>query len=148
MIARVKRDYYEVLGISKGASEADVKKAYRKLARKLHPDVNPGDTTAQKKFQEVQEAYEVLQDPEKRQAYDRFGHAGPRVEEGPEGGFDFGGYGFGGGAPGGGAPSFEDLGGIFGNLFGGMGGGAFRGGAAAADARATMEIPFRTSVFG
>jgi molecular chaperone DnaJ len=142
----VKKDYYDVLGVSRGASEADVKKAYRKLARKLHPDVNPGDTGAQKKFQEVQEAYEVLQDPEKRKAYDRFGHAGPRVEEPPEGGgFDFGSYGFGGG---GGGAGFEDLGGIFGNLFGGMGGAGFRGGAMAADARATMEIPFRTSVFG
>ena len=145
----MKRDYYDVLGVSRGASDADVKKAYRKLARKLHPDVNPGDAGAQKKFQEVQEAYEVLQDPEKRKAYDRFGHAGPRVEEPPEGGgFDFSGFNFGGGGPGGGAASFEDLGGIFGNLFGGMGGGAFRPGAAAADARATMEIPFRTAVFG
>src|SRR5678815_2977632 len=70
-----KRDYYEVLGDSKGASEADVKKAYRRLARKLHPDVNPGDKTAQKRFQEVQEAYDVLKDTEKRRAYDRFGHA-------------------------------------------------------------------------
>src|SRR6478752_5179581 len=97
-----KRDYYDVLGIARGASEADVKKAYRKLARKLHPDVNPGDTTAQKRFQEVQEAYEVLQDGEKRKAYDRFGHAGPRVEEPPQGGggFDFSNFGFGGGASG------------------------------------------------
>src|SRR5512144_1526121 len=74
-----KRDYYEVLGVSKSASEADVKKAYRRLARKLHPDVNPGDKGAQKKFQEVQEAYEVLRDAEKRRAYDRFGHAGPSM---------------------------------------------------------------------
>jgi molecular chaperone DnaJ len=141
----VKRDYYEVLGVPKGASEADIKKAYRKLARKLHPDVNPGDSTAQKKFQDVQEAYEVLQDPEKRKAYNRFGHAGPRVDEAAEGtaGFDFGNFGFGRGE----AASFEDLGGIFGNLFGGMGAGA-RGGAMAADSRATMEISFRTAVFG
>ena len=142
----MKRDYYDVLGVPKGAPESDIKKAYRKLARKLHPDVNPGDSSAQKKFQEVQEAYEVLQDSEKRKAYDRFGHAGPRVEEPPEGahGFDFSNFNFGGGR---GTPvDFEDLGGIFGNLFGGMGGG--RGGPIAADSRATMEIPFRSAVFG
>src|SRR5438552_11693494 len=75
-----KRDYYEVLGVSRGASAPDIKKAYRRLARKLHPDVNPGDKTAQKKFQEVQEAYDVLGDAEKRRAYDRFGHAGPSAE--------------------------------------------------------------------
>src|SRR5499427_4927925 len=104
-----KRDYYEVLGVSRGAPEAEIKKAYRKLARKLHPDVNPGDAAAQKRFQEVQEAYEVLQDPDKRKAYDRFGHAGPRGAEGPEGaGFDF--------SQGG---SFPDLSALFGDLFGG-----------------------------
>src|SRR6202795_294608 len=91
-----KRDYYEVLGIPRGTSEADIKKAYRRLARKLHPDVNPGDKTAQKKFQEVQEAYDILRDAEKRRAYDRFGHAGRPM------GFDpssSGGGGFGGQAP-------------------------------------------------
>ncbi len=141
----MKRDYYDVLGVARGASDAEIKKAYRKLARKLHPDVNPGDATAQKKFQEVQEAYEVLEDEEKRKAYDRFGHAGPRVEEPSEGaaGFDFGNFGFGRGS----SASFEDLGGIFGNLFGGMGGGA-RGGPMAADSRATLEIPFRSAVLG
>src|SRR5215472_11293714 len=114
-----KRDYYEVLGVDRGAEEADVKKAYRRLARKLHPDVNPGDKSAQKKFQEVQEAYDVLRDAEKRRAYDRFGHAGrpsPGFESyGPfsqsSGGFE--------GSPEGFQFETGDLGDLFGNLFGG-----------------------------
>jgi molecular chaperone DnaJ len=146
-----KRDYYDVLGVPKGASEADVKKAYRRLARKLHPDVNPGDKAAQKRFQEVQEAYEVLKDEDKRRAYDRFGHAGPGA------GFDprSAGGGFPGGFPGGagaaGAPfegiHFEtgDLGDLFGNLFGGR---RATGPQPGEDIRGQIEVPFRDAVLG
>ena len=88
-----KRDYYEVLGIAKGASEAEIKSAYRKLAKKYHPDLNPGDKTAEEKFKEVGEAYEVLSDPDKKAKYDQFGFAG--VD--PSYGAGAGGAGFGGG---------------------------------------------------
>jgi molecular chaperone DnaJ len=150
-----KRDYYEVLGVARGASEAEIKKAYRRLARKLHPDVNPGDKAAQKRFQEVQEAYEVLKDDEKRSAYDRFGHAGPGTGPGFGGaGFDprtpgggFPGAGFGGGSP------FEtfhfdagDLGDVFGNLFGGRRGRA--GPQPGGDLQAELTVPFRDAVLG
>lgn len=145
-----KRDYYEVLGLARGASEADLKKAYRRLARKLHPDVNPGDKTAQKRFQEVQEAYDVLKDPEKRRAYDRFGHAGPGS------GFDPAGAGGPSGAGGfgrGGSPfeniHFEtgDLGDLFGNLFGGAG--RFRTDPTKGeDSHGEISIPFRDAVLG
>src|SRR5512139_4261341 len=99
MATTTKRDYYDVLGVRKGASEADIKKAFRKLARKYHPDINPGDKSAEQKFKELNEAYEVLSDTKKRQQYDQFGHAA--FEQG---------FGQGPG-PGGGGSGFEGFGG-------------------------------------
>ena len=115
-----KRDYYEVLGVSKGASADEIKKAYRKMAIKYHPDKNPGDKEAEEKFKEAAEAYDVLSDADKRAKYDQFGHS-----MGPQG--------FGGGAGGGfyssGGMSMEDIFAHFGDIFGGrMGGmGGFSG---------------------
>ena len=115
-MAQEKRDYYEVLGVSKGASEDEIKKAYKKLARKYHPDMNPGDKEAEEKFKEVNEANEVLSDPDKKARYDQFGFAG--VD--PSYGGGAGGYGAGG-------FDFGDLGDIFGSFFGGgFGGGGQR----------------------
>ena len=113
-MAENKRDYYEVLGVSKGASEDEIKKAYKKLARKYHPDMNPGDKEAEEKFKEVNEANEVLSDPEKKARYDQFGFAGvdPSYGAGGPGG-PGGAGGFGGGF------DFGDLGDIFGSFFGG-----------------------------
>ena len=113
-----KRDYYEVLGIGKNATDAEIKSAYRKLAKKYHPDLNPGDKTAEEKFKEVNEANDVLSDPEKRKRYDQFGFAGVDPNYGAgQGGY---GGGFGGGF---GGASGVDLGDIFGDLFGGGFGG-------------------------
>jgi molecular chaperone DnaJ len=140
-----KRDYYEVLGVSRDASEADVKKAYRKLAMKYHPDKNPGDKEAEARFKEVGEAYAVLSDKQKREAYNNFGHAG--VGMGAEGmGGGFGGFG-GPGGPGGMGDVFSD---IFEDLFGGGGAAGrprtrvMRG----ADLRYDLEIDFSQAFFG
>lgn len=107
-----RRDYYEILGIAKGASADEIKKAYRKMAIKYHPDKNPGDKTAEEKFKEAAEAYEVLSDPQKKQRYDQFGHAGV----GGNGGF------------GGGGMSMDDIFSQFGDVFGGGFGDFFSGG--------------------
>ena len=117
-MAEEKRDYYEVLGIKKGATDAEIKKAYRKMAQKYHPDMNPGDKEAEAKFKEVNEANEVLSDPDKRARYDQYGFAGvdPNFNPGFSGGSGFGGFG------GGGFGGFDfDLGGIFNDFFGGGG---------------------------
>lgn len=106
-----KRDYYEVLGVDRSVSDDDLKKAYRKAAKKYHPDLHPGDAEAEKNFKEVNEAYEVLSDKEKRSRYDQFGHAGVDPNFGAGGGYGGGGYGdFG---------DFGDLGDIFSSFFGG-----------------------------
>lgn len=111
-----KRDYYEVLGVSKGASEDEIKKAYRKKAKQYHPDLNPGDAEAEAKFKEANEAYEVLSDSDKKARYDQFGHAGVDPNYGAGGGAYGGGFG-------GGGFDFGDLGDIFGSFFGGGFGG-------------------------
>ena len=130
-----KRDYYEVLGLSKGAGDDEIKKAYRKLAKKYHPDMNPGDAEAEVKFKEVNEAYSVLSDAEKKSRYDQFGHAGVDPNYGAgDGGFGFGGMDF-------------DMGDIFSSFFGG--GGARRNGPVRGeDILTRVTLSFEEAAFG
>ena len=141
-MAEQKRDYYEVLGVSRGASEDEIKKAYKKMARKYHPDLNPGDKTAEEKFKEVNEANEVLSNPEKKAKYDQFGFAG--VD--PNYGAGQGGYGGAGGF------DFGDLGDIFGSFFGGGFGGGRRTNPNAPQRgesiRMSLAISFEEAAFG
>ena len=140
-MAENKRDYYEVLGVDRGADEATIKKAYRQLAKKYHPDMNPGDKEAEKKFKEASEAYAVLSDTEKRRQYDQFGHAA--FEQGGGGAGGFGGFDFNGG----------DMGDIFGDIFGDLFGGgrsrrANNGPMKGANVRTAVRITFEEAVFG
>ena len=138
-MAEQKRDYYEVLGIDKSADEAAIKKAYRVLAKKYHPDMNPGDKEAEKKFKEASEAYAVLSDPEKKRQYDQFGHAAFEGGAGGFGGFDF---------------NSADFGDIFGDIFGDFFGGGRRSGRGSsgpmkgANIRTSVRITFEEAVFG
>ena len=141
-MADTKRDYYEVLGVDKNADEDTLKKAYRQLAKKYHPDLNPGDKDAEAKFKEASEAYAVLSDPEKRKQYDQFGHA---AFDGSAGAGGFGGFDF----------SNMDMGDIFGDLFGDFFGGGRRSGGArgngpmkGANLRVSVRISFLEAVFG
>ena len=140
-----KRDYYEVLGVSKSATDAEIKKAYRKLAKENHPDLNPGDKEAEARFKEANEAYEVLSDSDKRSRYDQFGFAG--VDP------NYGGGGYGGGFDGGfdGSFDFGDLGDIFGSFFGGGFGGGSRsrtGPQRGESLRMGVTITFEEAAFG
>lgn len=136
-----KRDYYEILGVGKSATEDEIKKAYRKLARKYHPDVNKEDKNASEKFKEINEAYEVLRDPKKRAQYDQFGHAG--VEQGGFDPSDFGGFGDFGSFGGGGL--FDDLFDLFG---GGFSQSRRRGPTRGADLRYDLNITLEEAAFG
>lgn len=133
-----KRDYYEVLGVSKTASDDEIKKAFRTLAKKYHPDMHPGDKECEEKFKEAQEAYAVLSDAEKRKQYDQFGHAAFDGTGGGAGGFDFSGM---------------DMGDIFGDLFGDFFGGGSRrrtndGPMKGSNLRTSVRITFEEAIFG
>ena len=133
------RDYYEVLGVNKGASDDDIKKAFRQQAKKYHPDLHPGDKEAEAKFKEVNEAYSVLSDPDKKAKYDRFGHAGVDPN------------GFGGGGGGAYNAYDVDLGDIFSSFFGGGFGGSSRrrtGPQKGADLKYHMALEFMEAAFG
>ena len=142
-MAETKRDYYEVLGVPKDADEAALKKAYRVLAKKYHPDANPGDKEAEAKFKEASEAYSVLSDPEKRRKYDQFGHAA--FEGGAGGAGGYGGFDFNG----------ADMGDIFGDIFGDFFGGgrsaygrSSNGPMRGANLRTGVRITFEEAIFG
>lgn len=145
-MAEAKRDYYEVLGVSRDADDATLKKAYRQLAKKYHPDMNPGDAEAERKFKEASEAYAVLSDPDKRRQYDQFGHAA----------FEGGGAGGAGGAGGFGGFDFSgaDFSDIFGDIFGDFFGGGRRSGRTSngpmkgMNIRKGVRITFEEAVFG
>lgn len=134
-----KRDYYEVLGVPKDASDDDIKKAYRRLAKKYHPDMNPDDKSAEEKFKEASEAYEILSDAQKRQNYDSFGHAGVNPSYGPGGAGGYGGPGV-------------DFGDIFGDIFDFFGGRSARRNpnapVAGADIQGSVTVDFKEAVFG
>ena len=137
-MAETKRDYYEVLGVDRNADAATIKKAYRQLAKKYHPDMNPGDKEAEQKFKEAAEAYSVLSDDSKRRQYDQFGHAAFEQGGAGAGGFDFNG---------------ADMGDIFGDIFGDLFGGGSRrrannGPMKGANLRASVRITFEEAVFG
>ncbi|MCD8045381.1 MAG: molecular chaperone DnaJ [Clostridiales bacterium] len=137
-MAEQKRDYYEVLGVDRQADDATIKKAYRNLAKKYHPDANPGDKEAEKKFKEASEAYAVLSDSEKRRQYDQFGHAAFDGSGAGGGGFDFSGM---------------DFGDMFGDIFGDFFGGSRRGSANSgpmkgANIRTSVRISFEDAIFG
>ena len=141
-----KRDYYEVLGVARGASDDEIKKAYRRMAKQYHPDLHPGDAEAEAKFKEVGEAYEVLSDAQKRSRYDQFGHAGVDPN------FGAGGGGWGGGGVNVDFGDFGDIGDIFSSIFGGGFGGSTRRNPNAprkgSDAGARVYISFEEAAKG